>query len=780
MPFKSEKQRRYLYANKPEVAKKFASYADGGLIAYDPRTTDKYGPGSSKLPSWSEEFGVGTEGNKQMQQKMKELGYNAASFTPIIGDAIGAKELWDELQANPVNWGMVALLGGALLVGVVPGFGDAIAGAMRTAVKPLLRNTKRIAKVDPQIRQQAEAYAKAKETGLPVPTTCTLVSGGSAKKCYVMPDGWQARLSDDQSFGYQTGMATEAGEMMAGELTHQMQLHGVPKDIYADLQFLNTGLPEDISIEELNKLVKKDWVLANKISKNWVEMIGPENVSLYDVPVSREAEMLLEDAQDLPEGVTNFDARNRYQYGKSGVDELEWEIEQVGLDAFRKSFMTPAEQKLYDELDEFIDLYRLQKGGELTDHGIAWTTTPNEERLLNIGDTVNQSEMPGEYTIYKIRVPKDEIVGVLGSWDQNEAVVNPAWFRAHKGEAREVGVISEDLDDFEWFEPQPVRNYVNGGYVGYHAAGGRADYDGGNLADAVRSEQRAMAGGTTNLIDTSSRSSGSVPMPTSRPTRQEVVDYHGGSDSSAAQHYLERHGGLEHLKGDVAADTTNYVAGGANHTNINQTGNVARVYDVSDNQSNLIAGLNERYADLIAEHAPGYTHLGFDVEKHLRNNPNLPYGDNVGAAIQQFFTDTLLEGKATQKELSWVPDFIIDRVIPDDTKVFVVDYGNGRIEFTFGDDVKDAIRNLQNTGEIRDKYVSSQVHPVLNANDGGAVMDVEMMMVWLNSLEPISYVTESGIAIVQRILEDGEISKSEAPTFKRWWKLLTDVYGDPR
>ena len=28
MPFKSEKQRRYLYSQKPEVAKKFAAHSD--------------------------------------------------------------------------------------------------------------------------------------------------------------------------------------------------------------------------------------------------------------------------------------------------------------------------------------------------------------------------------------------------------------------------------------------------------------------------------------------------------------------------------------------------------------------------------------------------------------------------------------------------------------------------------------------------------------------------------------------------------------------------------
>lgn len=30
MPFKSEKQRKYLYAKKPKVAKKFAQHTSGG------------------------------------------------------------------------------------------------------------------------------------------------------------------------------------------------------------------------------------------------------------------------------------------------------------------------------------------------------------------------------------------------------------------------------------------------------------------------------------------------------------------------------------------------------------------------------------------------------------------------------------------------------------------------------------------------------------------------------------------------------------------------------
>lgn len=46
MPFKSDKQRKYLYANKPEVAKKFAK--DGSMYARALRAGDQTGTTTGK------------------------------------------------------------------------------------------------------------------------------------------------------------------------------------------------------------------------------------------------------------------------------------------------------------------------------------------------------------------------------------------------------------------------------------------------------------------------------------------------------------------------------------------------------------------------------------------------------------------------------------------------------------------------------------------------------------------------------------------------------------
>ena len=65
---------------------------------------------------------------------VKDAAKTVAEFTPIIGDAIAAKEVYDELMKDEPNYGLIAALGGAALVGAVPGIGDAAAAGIRKAV----------------------------------------------------------------------------------------------------------------------------------------------------------------------------------------------------------------------------------------------------------------------------------------------------------------------------------------------------------------------------------------------------------------------------------------------------------------------------------------------------------------------------------------------------------------------------------------------------------------------------------------------------------------------
>jgi len=79
-------------------------------------------------------------------------GEDAAKFiaeaTPIIGDAMAAKEVWDEATSENPNWALVGALGGATLLGLIPGAGDAAAKAVKAGARGLLDTAKRV-EVDP-------------------------------------------------------------------------------------------------------------------------------------------------------------------------------------------------------------------------------------------------------------------------------------------------------------------------------------------------------------------------------------------------------------------------------------------------------------------------------------------------------------------------------------------------------------------------------------------------------------------------------------------------------
>jgi hypothetical protein len=96
---------------------------------------------------------VTKEVDKYKEDVNTELSFkDAATFvaeaTPIIGDALAAKEVYDELQKDEPNYLLVGALGGAALVGLIPGLGDAAASAIKTGAKKALDTAKRI-KVDP-------------------------------------------------------------------------------------------------------------------------------------------------------------------------------------------------------------------------------------------------------------------------------------------------------------------------------------------------------------------------------------------------------------------------------------------------------------------------------------------------------------------------------------------------------------------------------------------------------------------------------------------------------
>jgi len=71
-----------------------------------------------------------------------------AELTPVIGDAIAAKEVYDELQKDDPNYLLAGALGGATIIGLIPGIGDAAASAIKAGARKTLDVGKRV-EVDP-------------------------------------------------------------------------------------------------------------------------------------------------------------------------------------------------------------------------------------------------------------------------------------------------------------------------------------------------------------------------------------------------------------------------------------------------------------------------------------------------------------------------------------------------------------------------------------------------------------------------------------------------------
>ena len=69
----------------------------------------------------------------------KDAGTAVAEMTPIIGDAMAAKEIYDELQKEDPDYRFIAVLGGAGLIGAIPGIGDVAAKGIRNAADMIKR-----------------------------------------------------------------------------------------------------------------------------------------------------------------------------------------------------------------------------------------------------------------------------------------------------------------------------------------------------------------------------------------------------------------------------------------------------------------------------------------------------------------------------------------------------------------------------------------------------------------------------------------------------------------
>jgi len=85
---------------------------------------------------------------KWLWNNPKKVGMTALEMTPIVGDAIAAKEIFNELQKADPNYYLIGALGGATLIGIIPGLGDAVSATIKAGAKKAVDIAKRV-EVDP-------------------------------------------------------------------------------------------------------------------------------------------------------------------------------------------------------------------------------------------------------------------------------------------------------------------------------------------------------------------------------------------------------------------------------------------------------------------------------------------------------------------------------------------------------------------------------------------------------------------------------------------------------
>ena len=135
------------FAPKSVVGEILPGFAEGGEVfeapMFDPRgrrIVSNNKPNSvSEAEGWAAESAKYAKANKDVGDITAR---DILEFVPVVGDIFGAEEIYRELQKDNVNWPLVGALGGATIIGLIPGIGDAAASGIRTGARAGLKGVK--------------------------------------------------------------------------------------------------------------------------------------------------------------------------------------------------------------------------------------------------------------------------------------------------------------------------------------------------------------------------------------------------------------------------------------------------------------------------------------------------------------------------------------------------------------------------------------------------------------------------------------------------------------
>ena len=356
--------------------------------------------------------------------------HDVASMLPLIGDAIAIQEIYQELQKNPIKWGLIGILGGATIIGVIPGVGKAIGGAMKAGARSVINFSKKLRRATP------EEMALVQKTGMPVRVkVCHLAKGGSTNDCVpatVNDDGWVYENKVDQTKAetYQAGQQTisvdEANATKAEFLDFQEKYNpNMSKERLAEQVKLSDGRIDSLTVPDgtptsgpINKQLHDD--IGNIRDNSTTPTIRTLNRDNYTSARSNVLHRLESGTVDKITPAQGKAFANAYIGTGGGIynNTMDRQIfnhllklTRAEQKEFGRKMMTPFDRKSFARIGDEVTIYRRGAADSTKDTGVSWTTNPKLFSTYASGELAEDAAKG----FTKVTVSKDKIMAYITS-----------------------------------------------------------------------------------------------------------------------------------------------------------------------------------------------------------------------------------------------------------------------------------------------------------------------------------------------------------------------------
>ena len=214
-----------------------------------------------------EALGYAAEG-KRLAVDIPEVSFKdaatfVASATPILGDAMAAKDVYDELQKDEPNYYLAGALGGAAIVGLVPGLGDAAAKAIKKGAKEVFDVAKRV-EVDPNAMGSGLGNVRLKPKQDDVAEAAVILDSNEALSAWQQAN----KIPENKRQANTEAAKAAAEDLYQGNITSKEARSIIKEDLPITSLYTADSMPNMPTVTEvagsLGKKVQKTGVVGVK------------------------------------------------------------------------------------------------------------------------------------------------------------------------------------------------------------------------------------------------------------------------------------------------------------------------------------------------------------------------------------------------------------------------------------------------------------------------------------------------------------------------------------